>query len=756
MNVLDVSRVAGYTGKTARIQTQTESTGLSLGTLIAILIRRASLIALIIAIGMTVALLYLSVAQSKYAATASLIPDLKRDPASPTEVTRETLIDPAVVENQIETIKSKTTALAVIDKLSLWKDPEFVGKPGFVTRAFRAVGLSDPEPSETVIRERAAAGFAQMLKVLRVGRSYVVEVSFTSVDPEKAATIANEVVDVYIQDQLGSRFFNAERSGRWMQQRISELSEQSSAAAKAIDDFKSTANLRLDANGKPAFLREQEKLAASLESATAKTAALSARNERLQSALQNETQNAMPAAALLDWINDPAINRLRDEARATDGAKAQVPADQTGTNDADADRDSKLAVQGRAIWDAVKNTAEATRKELEAARLREAAISRQALDIVPQAESERLNVARLKQLDSQYQGYRQLQSSLENRFARLKDFVQQQSVPVTEARIVAKATPPLRPSSPKTGLVLLLALAGCITVGAAAAFILEFADRTLRRPDQVEGELGLLSLGSVPRFNPRETGRQTPSRRDVSVSGAQMSELELGINNWLSGVNGETLRYVKVMLDESLRPKKGARTLAIVSPNADEGKTAIALGLAMLMARSGKRTLLIDADVRDPSLTRALQPSAVGSTALTLGASPFVVDSGKRRELGFHFLAVPRSPQAHPSEVLASDAIAEMLQELRARYDYIIVDTPSLKPYVDVAASASLFDAFVMIAEAGRTTLDDIRHAVNRSGPISERLLGVLINKGPATDSQFKRLLARGKSLVESQRAARA
>jgi polysaccharide biosynthesis transport protein len=315
--------------------------------------------------------------------------------------------------------------------------------------------------------------------------------------------------------------------------------------------------------------------------------------------------------------------------------------------------------------------------------------------------------------------------------------VQQQSLPVTEARIIAAATPPLKKSSPRVTLILLLsALAGSL-LGVGSAIGSEYFDRTVRRPEQIEQDLGRRCLGLLNRFGNRAVPRSAAavsSTKPARHKHRKASDTASRVAHWLAGAAGETLRATKCAIDENVQPA-GARVIAVISPNVGEGKTTIALSLALLAARCGKRTLLIDANLRKPTLTRTLAPDAQGGFAVAMTQPVPVVDSSIRHELGFHFIGqAPGFAASHPAELFSSDAMHKMVEQFRARYDYVIVDTPALLPYSDVVAAANHFDAFVLVAEWGRTRIEDINRSLSSSGAIFERLVGVLINKATHGD----------------------
>jgi len=178
--------------------------------------------------------LYLIIAPNRYTATAQLLTDTKR---SDSPAAQYGLVDAAVVDSQIETIKSEKIAIAVINKLHLTQDPEF-SENGILGRLLSAVSLSRNDiTSEQEQFRKTVVKFKRGLAVVRIGRSYVANILFTSKDPVKAALIANEVASAYIEDQLDAKALTAERARSWMQKRIDELKEQSGIAAERLQQF---------------------------------------------------------------------------------------------------------------------------------------------------------------------------------------------------------------------------------------------------------------------------------------------------------------------------------------------------------------------------------------------------------------------------------------------------------------------------------------------------------------------------------------
>ncbi|WP_065752148.1 Wzz/FepE/Etk N-terminal domain-containing protein [Bradyrhizobium paxllaeri] len=193
--------------------------------------RHLSIMLLTCSVAIVVAVLYLIAAAPTFTANAQLIIDSKAAPGDASSVS-------TVVESQIAVLRSEGVARIVIQKLGLAKDPEFASQ-GFSLRMKRAVsrmlGWSKAE-SEYSLMRYATDSFARKFSAKRAGSTYIVEIAFSSGDPDRAAQILAAVVDTYIMGQMDARYKSALQSERWVKERTNELSSQASAAKKAVAD----------------------------------------------------------------------------------------------------------------------------------------------------------------------------------------------------------------------------------------------------------------------------------------------------------------------------------------------------------------------------------------------------------------------------------------------------------------------------------------------------------------------------------------
>ena len=174
-----------------------------------------------------------------------------------------------------------------------------------------------------------------------------------------------------------------------------------------------------------------------------------------------------------------------------------------------------------------------------------------------------------------------------------------------------------------------------------------------------------------------------------------------------------------------------ASVIGITSALPAEGKSTVAANLANLMADAGRRVVLIDADLRNPTLARSLSPRPqAGWLDVISGKLDLTEATGREPTTGLALLPLllTEAP-VHSDEILASQGFRDLLERLRQSYDYIIVDLPPLAPVVDVRATVPAIDSFVFVVEWGATSVKTVRRHLLKETELHERLLGVVLNK---------------------------
>ncbi|XIA64875.1 polysaccharide biosynthesis tyrosine autokinase [Bradyrhizobium sp. TZ2] len=616
-------------------------------------------------------------------------------------------------------------AAAVIDRLRLQEDPEFIGSgPGLARRILSLIpsnAAPQREPSNDELMQRVLATVKANLRVTRLGRSYVEQIAYTSLDPDKAAKIANAFADAYIEDQLQAKFEATRRASAWLEQRIGDLRQQASNAYKAVQDFKSENSIIIGVDGRLASEVELDQLGRALAKARADTSQARAKLDRISRVLEqrSEKESLIPDPVVTDALSSPVITKLRQQFFENQNKESEWSTRYGKDHQAARNLRAEMAALQRAIWDEISRIAESYKSELQIAKSQEDAIDKRMIEVFQNSGATRQSQVRLRELETAATTYRGIYETFLSRFTQS---VQQQSFPSTEARVVTMASPPRSPSSPKPALTIAFAALCGVGLGIMSAFAREQMNRKIHTRAQLEKLLGTTCLAVLPAF---------PKQK--SFVGNQWGMRDSGAFRQISEVapfssTAEALRYIKVAID--LHPS-GGKVIGVASALPGEGKTTVAIGFSAFLARSGAPTLVVDADLRNPSMTRSLgYTNAPGLLNMVAEKSEFdelVITDSK-----FKFDFLPSSTQIKPSnssDVLNSPRMKEMLELARMDYDYILVDLPPILPVVDVKAVAHLFDAFVLVVEWGSTSTDEILNAVGSSSVLSERLLGTVLNK---------------------------
>jgi polysaccharide biosynthesis transport protein len=345
-------------------------------------------------------------------------------------------------------------------------------------------------------------------------------------------------------------------------------------------------------------------------------------------------------------------------------------------------------------------------------------------------------LAQFRQLESTAQTYKRSYETFVNldRFSRTS---QEQTYPVTEARVLTPASPPTGSSSPKVGLTLFAALMTGCGLGLLTALAREQLDPTIRTRSHLERRLGVRSLGFIPIV-------RSPSSlmgfRQLKSKGALVSFFT---NGQASTEALKTLRRVMAAIDDCNR---SCSIIGITSPNSGEGTTTIAFNLARLIADAEKRVLLIDGNFHNPSLTNMVGYESQrgqlrilnwltrwgrqsGTQEPTMNGEATLGGAVLSRHAGFCFLPQSPRPASPPADGAPTPtSMQELLSEARSSYDCVIVDFPSILEYANASTTAKLLDALVLVASWGDTTLEEIEQSIGSSHFVYERLLGIVVN----------------------------
>ncbi|UPJ26029.1 MULTISPECIES: polysaccharide biosynthesis tyrosine autokinase [unclassified Bradyrhizobium] len=672
------------------------------------------------------ALLYLFTAAPLFTSTASMVIDTRKVQLFQQQsVLGDIAIDSATIETQVEILKSENISLAVIRDLHLTEDPEFTGSSGglfgAIVGSIAGLFTSGIESSEFELTRKALQRFESSRTIRRLGLTYVMQIGFTSRDPEKAARIANAVADAYIVDQLEAKYQATRRASVWLQDRIKELRTQASAAQKAVVDFK-TANNIVDTGGRLMNEQQLAEVNSQLVMAHASTAEAKARMDRINDILKQE----IPDASVADALKNETIVKLRGQ-YVDMASKESIWAMKYGSDHlAAVNLRRQMAEIKKNIIDELRRIQESYKSDYDIAVTREEAIKSSLANVVSESQLTNQAQVQLRELESNAQSY---QAMYDNFLQRYMESVQQQSFPITEARIISAATTPLVKSYPRTLIILAVSLLGGLMLGLGAAIAREFADKVFRTTSQVEEQLGTNCIAILPTLGPQLSAPTWPSKLDRKKRNPEPDFLRYVVDNPLSRFS-EAVRSLKVAVDLNSIVREN-RVLAVTSTLPNEGKSTLSTNLAQLIAHGGARVILIDADLRNPSLSRALLPDARAGL-VDVVAQHAKLDDVLTVDPQTKLAILPAgttSKLLHTNEILASKPMRDLMALLRTKYDYVVLDMPPMAPVVDVRVTSNYVDSYVFVVEWGKTKIDVVRHNLRGAPEIHDKLLGVVLNK---------------------------
>lgn len=754
--------------------------------------RRFAVLMTIVAFSLAIGIAYLLMAAPRYTAQAVMLVDNHKVQLFQQQIYGDPTDDSETVDSEIEILKSETVALSVINKLHLTADPEFVGSGGGFFGFILGLAVSSAEPkSDFELSRRAVAVFKRGLAVKRVGLTRAIEIDFQSLDSGKAAQIANAVGEAYIVDELDAKYEASRRTGAWLQDRISELNQQASTAERAVLDFKQANNI-VDTGGRLIGEQQLAELNSQLILARAASAEAQARLARIESITQTDIPDVAvddalrkPDAAVADALHNDVITKLRSQYLDIADREADLSSRLGANHLAVVNLRNQMREIRKSIFDELRRIAETFKSDYDIAKARENSITKDLADAVAQTQSTNKSQVALHELESNSQSYRAL---YDNFLQRYMESVQQQSFPISDARLISKATRPLGKSAPNPMLVLPIASSGGLLIAFAFAMLLELSDRGFRTTDQVEKLLQVDCVSVVPRL-PRLKGGITLPRRDITKSAAKPPageppageppaaklpapaagaavavEESIWIRKLLATAKGnphvvgprptgarqirndggvlfevlnapfsrftEAIRALKVAADLNGMVKAN-KVIGITSALPNEGKSTIAVNFAQLIAHGGGRVILIDGDLRNPALSRKLTRDASGGL-LNVVAGKIALHETVWTDpvTGLEFLPLIASARlSHTSELLASAPMKKLIEDLHEAYDYVVIDLPPLTPVVDVRATTQIVDSYLFVVEWGRTRADVVKRTLETAQGVYDRLFGIVLNK---------------------------
>ncbi len=610
-------------------------------------------------------------------------------------------------ETQNRIIASRLVAERVVERLGLHHDRDFVGDSE----------LPEDWPGVTVTE--AALILQSRLTVVQVEDTRLVTIHVRDGSPERAALLANTVADVYIDKTLEDRMASTVSSLEWLGTQLDSLRTELDDSERALHAFKQDHNIL------SVSLEDRQNLvAAELEHFS--SALGDARTERIQRrahltrlrALRDADTDGMGAG----FDDVPVVATLQASLRSA-LAERETLALRYGPEHPEMreaeGRIATLRAQVRAEIDGLVRSAEADvteAAEIEASFRQAVADANTAGLEVNLLEIEYTQLSRTRENNEKLYGV-VLERTTETDLTRM--------LRVTHVRIVDRALDPGAPVTPRVTINLAVGAGIGVLLGLLVAIVLGRLDRRVKGPRDVEQQ-GLTLLGVVPMIdtsNPTAYARKSRSNRSPPTT--EFNPDVITHTHPLSAI-AENCRTIRTNL--MFAGAAPLRAICISSASPQDGKTTVTANLAISIAQSGKRVVVIDTDMRRPRVHKAFGVSGKrGITSVIVGEA--TLDDVVQETAIPNLSVIACGPiPPNPAELLHRQRFIESIAEARGKYDMVIFDTPPLSAVADAAVLAPQTDGMLVVVRANSTTRDAIRLVLRQMRDVGARVIGGVMN----------------------------
>jgi exopolysaccharide transport family protein len=682
--------------------------GLDLSALISRNRRHIPLILVIMGLVVAADVAFIMVVKPRYTATATMVyaPEKNDITTTTTNGVEGDQARDQAVDTQVEALKSPNVVGSVVDSLHLDQEKEF------------ALSASEKAKLPLDLQRTAILDkVIQKLKVKRIGQTLLLSVSFTDHSPTKAAEVANAFAAAYIQHQIEQKIETAKTNNILLNSQIDEMRQKVEAADAAVQAYKSANNLvGSDTNGTELTEAEITQLDGELATARSNEAEAEGRLQAAQRQLQNGSHGEDVGAAL----GSPTISELRQQravisARVADlkGRYGPLHPDLQTAEHQLADIDSQIQAEINRI---ISNLT----AEVEVAKQRTSSLQQSIDNTRHQLMNGDAASVNLNELQRNADAARQLYETV---LTRVKETAAQQAISQADSRIDTPATPPSTPSFPVPLLMIPLGVLIGLGLGVAAAAVIELWNVRVNSVDDVEGLLNLPFLGAVPTVTSSIDKPKSKNPIDAVIlhplSG--FAEAFRGISTTLTyGEGGTTVRVI-----------------AVTSALPEEGKTTTSICLTRVLAMGGAKTVLVDCDLRRRSINILLKGEPeFGLIEILEGKCTIEQALRLDERSGAYFIPLTRNAHLAKSP-FATPAIDKLLEDLKARFDLVVLDTPPVLPVVDTRILAQKVDALALLVRWRSTPIRAVRAAIHELEAVNSPISGIALTQVNVRDQAY-------------------
>jgi len=639
------------------------------------------------------------------------------------------VFDPTELETEMQKLRSDALALQVSQELHLDRSAEIA------SQAPPSDLAPDPLQSDPSRAAAMVGSFKGNLKVSLVPNTRIIEVRFNNQDPQQAANVVNTLMKTFVENNRQSHYDSTMTASKWLQLQLVDLQMKVETSQEAlvryqkdhdilgIDDKQNITMAKLDALNQQLTAAESERMEKEalyrlVESGDPESIASSS------GLLDDSGASSQSASGLLESLR----TRQADiKIQAADLSTQFGPAypKLTQLNNQLKEIDSQIKSE-------MKKVASKVRGQYNEALQRETLLQ-EAFETQKQ-QANKLNESAIKYLvlKREVDTNRQLYEGL---LQKLKEAEVSSALKTNNFRVLDEATVPSGPIEPNIPRNLMFAAVLGLATGVGLAFLKEGMDNTVRTTEQAQMISGLASLGMIPLGT--KTVREGPNSKRLVVASSNEAELVT-----LAKPQSQMAESYRALRTSLLLSNLGAppKVIMVTSALPQEGKTTTSMNCAVVLAHKHARVLLIDADLRRPSIHRNLgiAPHVGLSNVLTGGKlADAITHTSNGHGLPDFDVLTAGTPPPNPAELLASTNMRDLLVQLRELYDHIVIDTPPALSVTDAVVLSPRADAVVLVIRSGKTSKTALRRSRDILVQVNAKVVGVLLNAVDLTSPDY-------------------
>ncbi len=617
-------------------------------------------------------------------------------------------------QTQYRILQSRSLARRTLDRLQLWdtfdpsKAPVKFTVRGAVAKflaptlnLFRTPKTIEPRAAdETAVQSGIINGFLANLTVSPIRNSRLVEVSYASPYPEIAAQVANGLAGAYIEQNLEFKFTASKDASDWLGLRLAEQRKAVEASEGALQKYRE--------QNDAVSLEERQNIVVQ-KLADLNAAVTRAKTERIQKeSAYNQIRSIQHDRVALDTIPQILANQFVQQQKTQ---LAELQRQQAQLSDKLGDRHPDMVKIQLAIQTAESRIQGEIAKGVQSLKNDYETTLAQERSLVTALEQQKQDALALNRKGIDYGALQRDASSnrqiFESLMQRTKETGISGALKTSNIRIVDKAELPQAPSSPKKMLNAAAGIFGGSLAALGLAFFFEYFDNRIKSPNEIKAHLGLPFLGMVPK-----------------VIGETAPLLDRGVTPQFA----EALRTIRTNVLFS-STTDGGQSLVVTSRGPGEGKTVVASNLAMALAQTGQRVLLVDADMRRPRVHEVFTERQEPGLSNVLVGDTKTADAVRPTSCETLWILPAGHIPPNPAELLGSKRFADFVATLTQHFAWVVIDSPPIMAVTDAAVAAHIADGVLFVVGSEMTSRKVAQTAVEALAASNTRLVGCVLNR---------------------------